>query len=34
VAILVTKWTARGYTSAVLQAIRTDVFNVVAPVAP
>jgi len=34
VAILVTKWTARGYTSAVLQAIRTDVFNVVAPVGP
>ena len=34
VAILITKWTARGYTQAVLQAIRTDVFNVAAPVAP
>jgi len=33
-AILITKWTARGYTQAVLQAIRTDVFNVAAPVAP
>jgi len=33
-AILVTKWTARGLTQAVLQAIRTDVFNVAAPVAP
>jgi hypothetical protein len=33
-AILVTKWTARGLTQAVLQAIRTQVFNVVAPVAP
>ena len=33
-AVLVTKWTARGLTAAVLQAIRTDVFNVVAPVAP
>ena len=33
-AILITKWTARGLTQAVLQSIRTDVFNVVAPVAP
>ena len=33
-AVLVTKWTARGLTQAVLQAIRTDVFNVAAPVAP
>ncbi|MBM3331488.1 hypothetical protein FJY68_06500 [candidate division WOR-3 bacterium] len=33
-AILVAKWKARGLTEAVLQAIRTDVFNVVAPVAP
>ena len=33
-AILVTKWTARGLTQAVLQAIRTQVFNVAAPVAP
>ena len=34
VAVLITKWTARGLTQAVLQAIRTDVFNVAAPVAP
>ncbi|MCX6841392.1 MAG: hypothetical protein NTX53_03785 [candidate division WOR-3 bacterium] len=33
-AVLVTKWTGRGLTQAVLQAIRTDVFNVSAPVAP
>jgi hypothetical protein len=33
-ATLVAKWKARGLTEAVLQAIRTDVFNVVAPVAP
>lgn len=33
-AVLITKWTARGLTQAVLQAIRTDVFNVAAPVAP
>ena len=33
-AILITKWTARGLTQAVLQAIRTDVFNIAAPVAP
>ena len=32
--VLVDKWKARGLTEAVLQAIRTDVFNVVAPVAP
>ena len=30
-AVLITKWTARGLTQAVLQAIRTDVFNVAAP---
>jgi hypothetical protein len=33
-AVLITKWTARGLTQAVLQAIRTDVFSVAAPVAP
>ena len=33
-AVLVTKWTARGLTQAVLQAIRSQVFNVPAPVAP
>jgi hypothetical protein len=33
-AVLITKWTARGLTQAVLQAIRTQVFNVAAPVAP
>jgi hypothetical protein len=32
--VLVDKWKARGLTEAVLQAIRTDVFNVVAPVTP
>jgi len=30
-AVLISKWTARGLTEAVLQAIRTQVFNVVAP---
>jgi hypothetical protein len=34
VAVLVTKWTARGLTPAVLQGIRTDVFNVSAPITP
>jgi len=33
-ATLITKWTARGLTQAVLASIRTDVFNVVAPSAP
>jgi len=33
-ATLIAKWVARGLTQAVLQAIRTDVFNVAAPVAP
>jgi hypothetical protein len=33
-ATLIAKWTARGLTQAVLQSIRTDVFNVVAPSAP
>ena len=33
-AVLIAKWKARGLTEAVLQAIRTDVFNVVAPIAP
>ena len=33
-AVLITKWTARGLTQAVLQAVRTQVFNVAAPVAP
>jgi len=28
---VIAKWVARGLTQAVLQAIRTDVFNVVAP---
>ena len=32
--VLIDKWTARGLTSAVLQGIRTDVFNVSAPIAP
>jgi len=33
-AILIAKWVARGLTQSVLQAIRTDVFNVAAPIAP
>jgi len=33
-AVQVAKWKQRGLTEAVLQAIRTDVFNVVAPVGP
>jgi hypothetical protein len=33
-AVQIAKWTARGLTQAVLQAIRTDVFNVSAPIAP
>jgi hypothetical protein len=33
-AILIAKWKARGLTEAVLQAIRTDVFNVAAPITP
>ena len=33
-AILITKWTARGLQGPVLQAIRTDVFNVASPIAP
>jgi hypothetical protein len=34
VALLVAKWKGRGYTEAVLQGIRTDVFNVGAPIGP
>ena len=33
-AILIAKWVGQGLTQAVLQAIRTDVFNVAAPIAP
>jgi len=33
-AVLIAKWVARGLTQAVLAAIRTDVFNVAAPIAP
>jgi hypothetical protein len=33
-ATLVAKWKSRGLTEAVLQAIRTDVFNVAAPIGP
>jgi hypothetical protein len=33
-AVLIAKWVARGLTSAVLQTIRTDVFNVGVPLAP
>ena len=31
---LITKWTGRGLSTPVLQAIRSDVFNVAAPIAP
>jgi len=34
VAVLVTKWAARGLELPVLQAVRDDVFNVGAPSAP
>jgi hypothetical protein len=33
-ALLIGKWTARGLSTPLLQAIRTDVFNVPAPIAP
>jgi hypothetical protein len=33
-ATLIGKWVSRGLTQSILQAIRTDVFNVAAPVAP
>ena len=33
-ATLIAKWKARGLVEAVLQAIRTDVFNVGAPLGP
>jgi hypothetical protein len=33
-ATLIAKWVARGLTQSVLQSIRTDVFNIAAPVAP
>ena len=33
-ATLIAKWVSRGLTQTVLQAIRTDVFNVAAPIAP
>jgi hypothetical protein len=33
-AVLIAKWVARGLQQPLLQAIRTDVFNVAAPIAP
>jgi len=33
-AVLIGKWVARGLQQPLLQAIRTDVFNVAAPIAP
>jgi hypothetical protein len=33
-AVLIAKWKARGLIEAVLQGIRTDVFNVAAPIGP
>jgi hypothetical protein len=32
--VLLDKWKARGLVEAVLQAIRTDVFNIAAPIGP
>ena len=32
--VLIAKWVARGLTQSVLQAIRTQVFNIGAPIAP
>jgi hypothetical protein len=34
VAVLVAKWTARGLSAPVLQAIRSEVFNIGAPITP
>jgi hypothetical protein len=33
-AMSIAKWVSRGLTQSILQAIRTDVFSVAAPVAP
>jgi len=33
-AVLVAKWVARGLSQPVLQAIRSEVFNIPAPIAP
>jgi hypothetical protein len=33
-ATLISKWVARGLTQSLLESIRTDVFNVAAPVTP
>jgi len=33
-AVLIAKWVGRGLTQPVLQAIRSEVFNVPAPIAP
>jgi hypothetical protein len=33
-AVLIAKWVARGLSQPVLQAIRSEVFNVPAPIAP
>jgi hypothetical protein len=33
-AVLIAKWVARSLSEPLLQAIRTDVFNVAAPIAP
>jgi len=33
-AVQIAKWVARGLTQSVLQAIRTQVFNIGAPIAP
>ena len=33
-AVLIAKWVARGLTQSVLEAVRTDVFSIGAPVGP
>jgi len=33
-AVLIAKWVARGLTQSVCQAVRTQVFNIGAPIAP
>jgi hypothetical protein len=33
-AVMIAKWTARGLTAPVLQAIRSEVFSIAAPIAP
>jgi hypothetical protein len=32
--VIIAKWKAEGLTEAVLRGIRTDVFNIAAPIGP